>query len=68
MQSVLFNAYHRQPVINKHAPKKTIILRGNQKPHFNKNLHKQIITKSRLKNKTNRSKSSLSDNETRWQI
>ena len=27
-------------ILDKHAPKKTKILRGNQKPHFNKNLRK----------------------------
>ena len=27
-----------------------------KKPHFDKNLHKQIMTRSRLKNKVNRSK------------
>ena len=32
------------------------ILRGNQKPHFNKNLRKKIMTRSRLKNKANKSK------------
>ena len=27
-------------ILDKHAPKETKILRGNQKPHFNKNLRK----------------------------
>ena len=53
--------------LDKHAPKKTKILRGNQKPHFNKNLRKQIIIRSRLKNKANKSKRN-SDNETCWKI
>ena len=43
-------------ILDKHAPKKTKILRGNQKPHFNKNFRKQIMIKSRLKNKANKSK------------
>ena len=36
-------------ILGKHASKKTQILRGNQKPHFNKNLQKQIMIRSRLK-------------------
>ena len=43
-------------ILDKHAPKKTKILRGNQNPHFNKNLWKQIMIRSRLKNKANKSK------------
>ena len=43
-------------ILDKHAPKKTKILRGNQKPHFNKNLRKQIMITSRLENKANKSK------------
>ena len=39
-----------------HAPKKVKILRGNHKPHCNKNLRKAIMKRSRLKNKANRSK------------
>ena len=30
-------------IFDKHAPKKTKILRGNQNPHFNENLQKQIM-------------------------
>ena len=33
-------------------------LRGNQKLHFNKNLQKQILIRSRLKNEANKSKKS----------
>ena len=43
-------------ILDKHAPKKTKNLRGNQKSHFNKNLRKQIMIKSCLKNKANKSK------------
>ena len=43
-------------ILHKHTLKKTKILRGNQKPHFNKNLRKQIMIRSRLKNKANKSK------------
>ena len=42
--------------LDKHASKITTILRGNEKPHFNKNLRKQIMIRSRLKNKTYKSK------------
>ena len=42
-------------ILYKHAPKKTKSLRGNQKPHFNKNLRKQIMIRSCLKNKANKS-------------
>ena len=43
-------------VLNTHVTKKVKILRGNHKPHNNKNLRKTIMKRSRLKNKTNRSK------------
>ena len=46
-------------ISDKHAPKKTKILRGNQKSHFNKNLRKQIIIRSRLKNRGNKSKNPI---------
>ena len=35
---------------------KTKILRGNQKPHVDKNLRKAIMKRSELKSKTNRTK------------
>ena len=43
-------------ILDKHAAKKTKVLRGNQKPRFNKNFQKQIMIRSRLKNKANKSK------------
>ena len=43
-------------ILDKHGPTKTNILLGNQKSHFNKNLRKQIMIKSRLKKKVNKSK------------
>ena len=43
-------------VLNAHAPKKTKVLRGNQKPHVDKNLCKAIMKCSKLKNKANRTK------------
>ena len=33
-------------VLNKHAPRKIIFFREIQKPHFNKNLREQMISKS----------------------
>ena len=41
-------------VLNKHAPKKTKILRGNDKPHVSKTLRLAIMKHSRLKNKANK--------------
>ena len=46
-------------ILDKHAPKKTKILRGNQKLHFNKNLCKQKMIRSRFKNKANKSKNPI---------
>ena len=43
-------------ILEKHAPKKTKFFEGHQKPDFNKSLHKQIITRSSLKHKANKSK------------
>ena len=51
-------------ILDKHAPKKTKILRENQKTHFNKNLSKQMMTSQKILVTF----SSLSDNETWWQI
>ena len=42
--------------LNKHAPKKTKIFRGNHKPHINKTLRKAITKRSQLKNKANKTK------------
>ena len=43
-------------VLDAHAPKKIKFLRGNQKPHVDKNLRKAIMKRSQLKNKANRTK------------
>ena len=40
--------------LNKHAPKKTKLFRGNQKPHFNKVLRSAIMKRSRLRHKANK--------------
>ena len=37
--------------LNKHAPKKTKLFRGNQKPHVNKVLRSAIMKRLRLKMK-----------------
>ena len=42
--------------LNKHAPKKREWVRGNHKPHINKELRKAIMKRSRLKNKANKTK------------
>ena len=43
-------------VLNKHAPKRKKWLRGNQKPHINKTLRHEIMKRSKLKNKANKTK------------
>ena len=42
--------------LQKHAPKKTKIFRGNHNPHINKTLRKAIKKCSQLKNKANKTK------------
>ena len=42
-------------ILNHHAPIKQSKLRGNTKPHINKTLIKEIMKRSRLKNKANKS-------------
>ena len=37
-------------VLDRHAPRKTRIVRGNEKPHVNKDLRKAIMHRSRLRN------------------
>ena len=54
-------------ISDKHAPKKTNILQGNQKPYFNKNLRKQIMITSRLKHKANKSKNPSGIVKFKWQ-
>ena len=41
-------------VVDRHAPTKTKIIRGNNKPFMNKELSKALKTKSRIKNKYNK--------------
>ena len=43
-------------VLDRHALRKTKILHGNQKLHFDKNRRKAIMKRSELKSKTNRTK------------
>ena len=54
-------------ILDKHAPKKTKILRGNQKPYFDKSFRKQIMISSRLKNKANKSKYPIDIVKFKWQ-
>ena len=44
--------------LNKNAPKKTKIFRGNHKRHINKTPTKAITKRSQLKNKANKMKDS----------
>ena len=44
-------------ILDKYAPKKTVVVRGNNKPHMTKELEKAMMTRASLKNianKTNR--------------
>ena len=43
-------------VLDAHAPRKTKVLRGNHKPHVDKNLRKAIMKRSALKRKASRTK------------
>ena len=43
-------------VLDAHAPRKTKVLRGNHKPHLDKNLRKTIMKRSALKRKESRTK------------
>ena len=36
--------------LDKHAPFKTVVIRGNDKPHMSKTLRKAIMLRTRLKN------------------
>ena len=45
--------------LNKNAPKKKKLIRGNNKPHMNKMLRQAIMKRSRLKNKANKTKNHL---------
>ena len=46
-----------EDIMNKHAPLKTKFIRENNQAHVSKELRKEIMTRSRLKNKYNKSKS-----------
>ena len=43
--------------MDRHAPIKTKIVRGNNQAHMSKDLRKEIMTRSRLKNIYNKSQS-----------
>ena len=42
-----------EDVLNRHAPLKTRMIRGNEKPHMNKELRKALMVKRRLKHTAN---------------
>ena len=42
--------------LDKFAPRKTVVLRGNNKPHCDKQLRKAIMMRSRLKNRANKTR------------
>ena len=48
--------------LDNYAPKKKKWLRGNNKTHVNKMLHKAIMKRSKLKNKANKTKLSVDIN------
>ena len=45
-----------ESTLDQHAPYKQKVIRGNSKPHMSKNLRKEIMKRSRLKNVANRTK------------
>ena len=46
-------------ILNKHAPKKKKVLRGNEKSNMNENLRRATMKRSKLKNKANKTKHPL---------
>ena len=52
--------------MNNHTPIKTSKVRGNTKPHVNKNLRKEIMKRSNLKNIAN--KSGKTEDKKRYKI
>ena len=63
-KKTLRKGYHRfwnlyVKTLDKHAPKKTNILRANQRPHISKELRKEMMERSRVKNIANKSKNPI---------
>ena len=54
-----FLSYQFQSLVNKHAPLKTKISRGNNGPFVNKSLRKKIYKRSALRNKLLKDSSDL---------
>ena len=52
-------SYQFADVVNKHAPLKTKVLRGNNAPFINKHLRKEIYRRSALRSKFNRKPNNL---------
>ena len=60
-QNVDYSKFEKEFIdtLNKHAPKKNKLFRGNQKPHVNKVLRSAIMKRSRLKNKANKTRKAV---------
>ena len=58
MQTVSYTNFETafENALEANAPKKTKIIRGNNKPHVNKELRKAIMKRTNLKNIANKSK------------
>ena len=63
-----FSDFNREfkNTLNNHAPIKTSKVRSNTRPHVNKNLRKEIMKRSNLKNIAN--KSSKTEHKKRYKI
>ena len=46
-------------VLNEYTPKTKKVIRGNHKPYLNKEMRKAIMSRSKLKNKVNKTKSDV---------
>ena len=57
----MYDVFEQRSVsnLNKYAPKKKNLIRGNNKPHMNEMLSQAIMKRSRLKNKANKTKNHL---------
>ena len=60
-QNVDYSKFEKEFIdtLNKHAPKKTKLFRGNQKPHVNKVLQSSIMKRSPRKNKANKTRKAV---------
>ena len=58
-ENVDYLKFEKEFILDKHTPEKTKLFRGNQKPHINKVLRSAIMKRSRLKNKTNKTRKAV---------